>query len=67
MELASMQARIDKGITVCHATLEDWREDAEHRYALPLDIRWPQHESLISGQVCASATWRSTPGQAVNR
>jgi hypothetical protein len=43
MELASMQARIDKGITVCHATLEDWREDAEHRYALPLDIRWPQH------------------------
>ena len=36
-------------ITVCHATLDEWHEDTGPRYAVRLDIRWPQHQSLISG------------------
>ncbi len=42
-------------ISFCRATLEDWREDGEARYSLGLDIRWPQHQSLISGPACAGA------------
>ena len=42
-------------IAVCHATLDEWHEDAGPRYALRLDIRWPQHQSLISGPARASA------------
>jgi hypothetical protein len=29
-------------IAVCHATLDEWHEDAGPRHALRLDIRWPQ-------------------------
>jgi len=47
-------------ISFCRATLEDWREDGEARYSLGLDIRWPQHQSLIGGPSRASA------GQAVD-
>lgn len=36
-------------IGACHASLEDWRDGAARRYALQLDIRWPQHQSLIAG------------------
>jgi hypothetical protein len=36
-------------IAVCHATLDEWHEDTGPRHALRLDIRWAQHQSLISG------------------
>jgi hypothetical protein len=42
-------------ISACQAMLEDWHEGAEPRYSLRLDIRWPQHQSLVSGPACASA------------
>jgi len=42
-------------IAACHATLDEWHEDTGPRYALRLDIRWPQHQSLISGPAHASA------------
>jgi len=42
-------------ITVCRALLDDWREGMQTRYALRLDVRWPQHQSLISGPGCATA------------
>jgi hypothetical protein len=42
-------------IGACHASLEDWREGATRRYALQLDIRWPQHQSLIAGPARGSA------------
>jgi hypothetical protein len=42
-------------ISACRATLEDWHEGAEPRYSLRLDIRWPQHQSLIAGPARASA------------
>jgi hypothetical protein len=42
-------------LSVCHATLEDWPEDSAPRFALRLDIRWPQHQSLVSGPARDSA------------
>jgi hypothetical protein len=65
MEADSLQARIQHavadlraaypGIGICHATLEEWHEGTMPRHALRLDIRWPQHQSLISGPARASA------------
>ena len=49
-ELRSAHPRI----SVCHATLDEWHEDAGARHALRLDIRWPQHQSLVSGPARAS-------------
>jgi hypothetical protein len=42
-------------ISDCHATLESWQEAAAPRYSLRIEIRWPQHQSLISGPACAGA------------
>jgi len=42
-------------ISVCHASLDEWHEDAGARHALRLDIRWPQHQSLVSGPARPSA------------
>lgn len=42
-------------ISHCSARMEDWREGGKPRYALGLDIRWPQHQSFVSGPSCASA------------
>jgi hypothetical protein len=36
-------------IAVCQATLDEWLEDGAPRQALRFDIRWPQHQSLVSG------------------
>lgn len=52
--IADLRAAHPK-ITVCHATLEQWHEDTGPRHALRLDLRWPQHQSLISGPARASA------------
>jgi hypothetical protein len=41
-------------ISQCSARMEDWREAGKLCYALRLDIRWPQHQSLVSGPACAS-------------
>jgi hypothetical protein len=42
-------------ISVCHATLDEWHEDAGPRHALRLDIRWPQHQSLVNGPARTTA------------
>ena len=42
-------------ISHCSARMEDWREAGKPCHALRLDIRWPQHQSLVSGPACASA------------
>jgi hypothetical protein len=65
MKPDTMQADIEHGIAelrgrypriaVCHATLDEWHEDVGPRHALRLDIRWPQHQSLLSGPARASA------------
>jgi hypothetical protein len=47
-ELVELQARFPR-IGVCRSTLDEWQEDEASRYALRLDIRWPQHQTLVSG------------------
>lgn len=49
-EIAELRARFPR-IGGCHPTLEQW----EGLHALRLDIRWPQHQSLVSGPARASA------------
>ena len=42
-------------ISACQASLEDWHEGAEPRWSLRIEVRWPQHQCLISGPARASA------------
>ena len=42
-------------VTACHASLDAWREGAATRHSLRLEIRWPQHQSLVSGPARDSA------------
>ena len=48
-ETADLRARYPH-ITDCRSALVQWSEAGEKRYSLNLDIRWPQHQSLISGE-----------------
>lgn len=66
MDSASLQARIQHEVAdlrtlypqieACRATLDEWQEGEETRHALRLDIRWPQHQTLISGAAKDSAS-----------
>ena len=38
-------------ITVCHAALQTVRDGARVRHSLWLDLRWPEHQSIVSGPV----------------
>ena len=57
---ADLQHRIDElrtafpRISDCRAAIEHRRDGEQSRYALRLDIRWPQHQALISGPSCDS-------------
>jgi hypothetical protein len=42
-------------ISACQASLEDWHEGAEPRWSLRIEVRWPQHQCLISGPARPSA------------
>ena len=42
-------------ITGAHAVLEHWAEEPEQRYALLVDVRLPQHQSVVSSGVKDSA------------
>lgn len=53
-EIADLRARFPH-IDACHASLEDWHEAGGPRHALQLDIRSPQHQSLVSGPARDSA------------
>jgi len=48
-EVAEFQARFPQ-ITACRSTLDEWLEEGRCRYALRLDIRWPEHQTLVSGE-----------------
>jgi hypothetical protein len=41
-------------LTACHTALRNWFEDGEARYSLWLDLRWAQHQSIVSGSACGS-------------
>jgi hypothetical protein len=65
MDPQSAQARIEHGtaqlralfprVTECHTALVQWRQGEAARYSLHLDIRWPQHQTLLNGSACDSA------------
>ena len=48
-ESAELRARYPH-ITDCGTPLVQWDEAGKKRYALRLDIRWPQHQTLLSGE-----------------
>jgi hypothetical protein len=59
MDFDSVQARIEHEIAElrgafpalesCQSALVQWAEGAEARWSLGLDIRAPQHQTLVSG------------------
>jgi hypothetical protein len=60
MDIDSVHARIEHEtadlrtryphITDCRSALVQWNDAGAKRYSLNLDIRWPQHQTLISGE-----------------
>jgi hypothetical protein len=53
-ETADLRARYPH-ITDCRSALVQWNDAGEKRYSLNLDIRWPQHQTLISGEAMDEA------------
>lgn len=41
-------------ITHCHSALRSWFEDGAPRHSLWLEVRWPEHQSIVSGPACDS-------------
>lgn len=41
-------------LTACHTALRNWF-DGEAHYSLWLDLRWAQHQSIVSGPARGSA------------
>jgi hypothetical protein len=52
--IAELRARYPR-VQHCEARIEQWQEDGEPRHAVRLDIRWPQHQHLVSGPARANA------------
>jgi hypothetical protein len=65
MDVDSLQSRIEHEIAElrgafprvesCHSALVQWKDGEQDRYSLGLDIRGPQHQTLLSGPAQASA------------
>ena len=53
-ETAELRARHPQ-VTDCHSALVQWNDAGQRRYSLKLDIRWPDHQTLISGEAHDSA------------
>jgi hypothetical protein len=47
-ESAELRARYPQ-ITTCNSALVQWNEAGKKRYSLKLDLRWPQHQTLLNG------------------
>jgi hypothetical protein len=50
-ELRALYPRIKD----CHTALMRWTDAAGEHHSLHLDIRWPQHQTLVSGPARESA------------
>jgi hypothetical protein len=48
-EIAELRSRFPH-IIDCHSAMVKWDDGGDKRYALRLDIRWPQHQTLVSGE-----------------
>ncbi|HJY76432.1 MAG TPA: hypothetical protein VKE95_07360 [Burkholderiales bacterium] len=65
MDIDSVQARIEHEsaelraryphITGCHSALIQWSDAGRKRYSLALDLRWPEHQTLVSGEAMDDA------------
>ena len=65
MGVDSLQGRIEHEIVElrgafpriesCLSALVQWKDGEQDRYSLGLDIRWPQHQTLLSGPAQTSA------------
>jgi hypothetical protein len=53
-ETAELRA-LHPHVTHCHSALVQWNDGGVRRYSLGLDIHWPQHQTLISGEASDSA------------
>jgi hypothetical protein len=53
-EIAQLRARFPQVID-CHTALVHWKDGGAARYSLYLDIRWPNHQTLVSGRARDSA------------
>jgi hypothetical protein len=53
-EIAELRGAYPR-IRTCHPALRNWYEGAQPRHSLWLDLRWAQHQSIISGPACDSA------------
>ena len=53
-EKAELRARYP-GVTECSTLLVRWDENGAKRYSLRIDIRCPQHQTLVSGESRDSA------------
>ena len=65
MDVDSIQGRIEHEIAElrgafprvesCHSALVQWKDGEQDRFSLGLDIRGPQHQTLLSGPAQATA------------
>ncbi len=53
-ESAELRARYPH-ITDCRTALVQWNDAGKKRYSLKLDIRWPEHQTLLSGEAMDDA------------
>jgi hypothetical protein len=53
-ETAELRARYPH-ITDCRTALVKWDDAGKKRYSLNLDIRWPQHQTLLNGEAMDEA------------
>ena len=53
-EIAELRGAYPR-INLCHSALRKWTEDGAQRHSLWLDLRWAQHQSIVSGPACGSA------------
>jgi hypothetical protein len=53
-EIAELRGAYPR-LTTCHSALRNWTEEGVPRHSLWLDLRWPEHQSIVSGPACASA------------
>jgi hypothetical protein len=77
MEIESLQARMEHEqaelraffphIEHCHTALVRWSDAEGPHHSLCLDIRWPQHQTLVSGPARDSAEAAVEAGFAMAR
>jgi len=53
-ESAELRARYPH-VTDCRSALVQWNEAGKKRYSLKLDLRWPQHQTLLNGEAMDDA------------